>query len=58
MLRVKTEYLTTEELCKWLKISKNTANNWRRNGMPYIKIGNTVRYEKEAIIQWLEKHKE
>lgn len=47
------KYLTTDELCEWLKISKNTANNWRRLGMPYIRVGNTVRYNKEEVDKWL-----
>ena len=56
-VKIDTQYITTEQLCEWLKIHKNTANNWRRKGMPYIKIGNTVRYDKEAIQKWLESQK-
>lgn len=46
-------YITTKELCDWLKISNNTANNWRRKGLPYIRVGNTVRYDKEQVQKWL-----
>lgn len=51
------EYLTTKELCEWLKISPNTANNWRRKGLPYVKIGNTVRYNKCDVKKWLDEYK-
>ncbi len=47
------EYITTKELCDWLKISPNTANNWRRKGLPYLRVGNTVRYDKEEVQKWL-----
>jgi len=47
-------YITTEELCQWLKISKATANNWRRLGLPFVRFGNTVRYEKVKVQKWLE----
>lgn len=53
-VKINSEYITTEQLCEWLKIHENTAYNWRKLGMPYVKVGNTVRYDKEAIKKWLE----
>lgn len=47
------EFITTKELCAWLKISNNTANNWRRKGLPYVKVGNTIRYDRQAVEKWL-----
>ncbi|MCR4436134.1 MAG: helix-turn-helix domain-containing protein [Clostridiales bacterium] len=47
------EFITTKELCVWLKISNNTANNWRRKGLPYVKVGNTIRYDRQAVEKWL-----
>ncbi|MCL6558138.1 MAG: helix-turn-helix domain-containing protein [Firmicutes bacterium] len=49
------ELLTQEELCKWLKISNMTAYRWRKEGMPYIKRGNVVRYDKAKVKEWLER---
>ena len=48
------EYITTSELCEWLKISPNTANNWRRKDLPYIKVGNSIRYSKEDVQKWID----
>ena len=56
MIIIDGEYITTEELCQWLKISKNTANNWRRRGLPFVRFGNTVRYEKLKVQRWLEEN--
>lgn len=49
------EYLTQQELCKWLKISTATAWRWRKEGMPYIKHGNSVRFDKAKVQEWLER---
>jgi excisionase family DNA binding protein len=48
------EYLTVEELCKWLKISRATVDRWRKQGMPFIKVDKLVRFKKSEIEQWLE----
>jgi excisionase family DNA binding protein len=49
------EYLTQQELCKWLKISMATAWRWRKEGMPFIKHGNSVRFDKDKVQEWFEK---
>jgi hypothetical protein len=48
-------YLTFEKLCEELNINVNrvTAWRWRKEGMPHIKIGNQIRYDKEEVIRWL-----
>lgn len=38
------EYITLLELAKSLKISRATIDRWRKEGMPYYKIGNGVRF--------------
>lgn len=52
------EYLTQQELCRWLKISNATAWRWRKQGMPYVKHGNSVRYDRGKVKEWLERKKE
>jgi len=52
------ELLTTPELCKWLKIGRATAWRWRQEGMPYIGKGKSLRYQKSAVLQWLEQRKQ
>ena len=45
--------LTREEIAKELGCSVITIDRWRKDGMPCIKKGNYVRFEKEAVIDWL-----
>lgn len=47
-------YLSEKELCEWLKISRSKAVNLRKEGMPFIKLGKSVRFDKEEVEKWLE----
>ena len=51
------EYLTVDEVCKWLKVSRNSLDRWRKMGMPFIKTGRLVRFERAEVEKWLEEHK-
>jgi excisionase family DNA binding protein len=48
------DYITERELCNWLRISRSTAVRRRKEGMPFVKIGKAVRYDKEKVQQWIE----
>jgi excisionase family DNA binding protein len=47
------QYLTVNQMCEWLMISRNTLSRWRKDGLPTIKIGRTIRFEKEEVKKWL-----
>lgn len=47
------QFITTKELCDWLKISNATAMRWRNQGMPYIGKGRSLRYLKSEIEKWM-----
>lgn len=51
------ELLTTEELCNALKITRQGVFKWRKEGLPYIKMGKLVRFDKEEVEKWLEDNK-
>lgn len=52
------EILTVSELCKLLKISRTTADRWRKEGMPFIKHSKSVRFNNVEVLKWLkENHK-
>ncbi len=49
--------MTTDQICEAFGISKSTLNNWRKEkGLPFIKVGRTVRYDYPAVVEWLKKH--
>ncbi len=50
-----TEWLTSEEVCQMLKISKKTLQNYRDKGIiPFSKIANRTYYKRADIENCLE----
>lgn len=48
------KYMNLEELQEFLGVNHQTVYNFRRFfGLPYIKIGTTVRYDRDEIITWM-----
>ena len=46
--------ITKKELAKFLGISISTVDRGMVKGMPYIKIGKSVRFDKEKVLKWFE----
>jgi len=49
--------ITIQELVNCFKISRTTIDRWRREGMPFEKIGRGVRFNKEDVLEWIRKNK-
>lgn len=47
--------LTKKELAEFLKVSEKTIDNLRKNGLPFFRVGNNIRFDKEKVLNWLEK---
>ena len=52
-----TGYLTKVDLIKLLRISRATIDRWRKEGMPSIKIGKGIRFDKDEVMNWIKEHK-
>ncbi|WP_109431824.1 helix-turn-helix domain-containing protein [Sulfoacidibacillus thermotolerans] len=48
-------YMTTSELCDWLRITRTTVWKWRKEGMPYHGSGKALRYKRYEVEEWLKK---
>jgi excisionase family DNA binding protein len=46
-------YITTAELAEALKVSRQTLYDWRKKGLPFIKIGSRIRFDLEAVNEWI-----
>lgn len=58
MLEPERKYMNLEEVKDFLGVNHQTVYNFRRFfGLPYIKIGTTVRYDRDAIIEWMNQHR-
>ena len=50
---IESPFLKKQQACHYLGISNNTLDSWIKKGLPTIKIGKTIRFNKEAINSWL-----
>jgi excisionase family DNA binding protein len=50
-----SEYITTEELAEKLKVTRQTISNWRKEGLPFLKLGRAVRFDLDKVKEWIEK---
>lgn len=51
-------YLSEKELCEWLKISRSKAVSLRKEGLPFMKLGKSVRFDKEEVEKWLKERQD
>ncbi|NQQ32455.1 helix-turn-helix domain-containing protein [Streptococcus suis] len=47
-------FLNKQQTCDYLGISNNTLDSWIRKGLPVIRIGKIVRFDKAEINHWLQ----
>lgn len=47
------DMIDTEELCKYLKVCKNTVYAYIKKGMPHYRLGKDLRFELEEVKDWL-----
>ena len=46
------EVIKEDELCKRLSLSRTTISTYRRNNkIPYLKVGNNIRYKYEKVLK-------
>lgn len=49
-------YITIEDVAKMLKVARSTVYKFKDMGMPFIKIGKTIRFKESDVIDWVEGH--
>ena len=47
-------FLNKQQTCHYLGISNNTLDSWIKKGLPHIKVGKTIRFDKAEINRWLQ----
>lgn len=45
--------LTTEQLSEQLQVTTQSIYNFKKQGMPFIKVGSVNRYDYEAVLKWM-----
>lgn len=55
---IESPFLNKQQACSYLGISNNTLDSWIQKGLPTIRIGKTVRFDKTEINRWLHKQQQ
>lgn len=50
---LESPFLNKRQTCDYLGISNNTLDSWIKKGLPIIRVGKTVRFEKTELNRWL-----
>lgn len=51
---LESPFLNKKQACDYLGISNNTLDSWIQKGLPVIRVGKTVRFNKTEINHWLQ----
>lgn len=49
-------YMTIDDVAKMLKVARSTVYKFKDMGMPFIKIGKTIRFKDGEVTDWVESH--
>lgn len=50
---LESPFLNKQQTCDYLGISNNTLDSWILKGLPAIRVGKTVRFDKTELNRWL-----
>ena len=51
---IESPYLNKQQACKYLGIANNTLDSCIKKGLPVIRVGKTVRFDKTELNYWLQ----
>jgi excisionase family DNA binding protein len=47
------KFLTIEDVADMLQVTRTTVYNLKKRGLPFIKIGKSIRFNQEDVIEWV-----
>jgi len=51
------KFITLNELSEKLKLSRSTIDVWRREGLPFTKMGRNIRFDEAEVMKWIRENK-
>ena len=51
---LESPFFNKQQACHYLGISNNTLDSWIKKGLPHIRVGKTIRFDKAEINRWLQ----
>lgn len=50
---INSPFLNKKQACDYLGVSNNTLDTWIIRGLPAIRVGKTIRFDKGEIRKWM-----
>jgi len=47
------KFLTVEDVGEMLQVTRGTVYNLKKKGMPFIKVGKNIRFDKNEVVDWI-----
>lgn len=47
------KYLDVDETCGFLGVSRTTLYRLRKEGLPYIQLKGSLKFDRDDLIQWM-----
>lgn len=47
------KFLTVEDVAEMLQVTRTTIYNLKKKGLPFIKIGKNIRFDRDEVIEWV-----
>lgn len=47
------EYMTIHQLANYASLSQSTLRKWLRSGMPYYRLGRSIRVKRSEFDEWM-----
>ena len=47
------KFLTIEDVSEMLQVKRTTVYNLKKKGLPFIKLGKNIRFDKEEVVKWV-----
>lgn len=51
---IESPFLNKQQACDYLGIANNTLDSWIKKGLPVIRVGKTVRFDRAELNHWLQ----
>ena len=55
---LESPFLNKQQTCDYLGISNNTLDTWINKGLPIIRVGKTVRFDRFELTKWMHKQQQ
>lgn len=47
------KFLTIEDVAEMLQVTRTTIYNLKKQGLPFIKLGKSIRFNQDEVIDWV-----